>query len=72
MAKVVLDGKRQGMCEDYWRNEYTSKGRHLILCLLRPHLELLLGHLQVLDMGDGMVQKRNLARLLVSDGERNK
>jgi hypothetical protein len=30
---------------------------------------LLLSHLQVLDVGSGTVQERNLARLLVGDGE---
>ena len=42
---------------------------NLILCLLEPHLELLLGHPQVLDVDGGTVQKRNLAELLVRDGE---
>jgi hypothetical protein len=49
-------------------NVLAKAGNH-ILCLLEPHLELLLGHLQVLDVGSGMVQKRNLAGLLVRDGE---
>jgi hypothetical protein len=46
-----------------------AKAGNLVLCLLEPHLELLLGHPQVLDVGGGMVQKRNLAELLVRDGE---
>jgi hypothetical protein len=46
-----------------------AKAGNLILCLLEPHLELLLGHPQVLDVGGGIVQKRNLAELLVRDGE---
>ena len=37
--------------------------------MLEPHLELLLGRLQVLDVGGGTVQKRSLAGLLVRDGE---
>jgi hypothetical protein len=49
-------------------NVLVKAGNH-ILCLLEPCLELLLGHLQVLNMGGGMVQKRNLAGLLVRDGE---
>ena len=46
-----------------------AKAGSLILCLLEPRLELLLGHLQVLDVGGGTVQERNLAGLLVRDGE---
>ena len=46
-----------------------AKVGSLILCLLEPRLKLLLGHLQVLDVGGGTVQKRNLAGLLVRDGE---
>jgi hypothetical protein len=34
-----------------------------------PHFALLLSHLRVLDVGSGMVQERNLARLLVADGK---
>jgi hypothetical protein len=48
-----------------------AKAGNLVLCLLEPHLELLpaAGHPQVLDVGGGTVQKRNLAELLVRDGE---
>jgi len=46
-----------------------AKTGSLVLCLLEPRLELLLGHLQVLDVGGGTVQKRNLAGLLVRDRE---
>ena len=41
----------------------------LVLYLLGPRLELLLGHLQVLEASGGTVQKRNLAGLLVTDVE---
>ena len=40
-----------------------------MLCLLEPRQELLLGHLQVLDVGGGMVQTRSLAGLLVGEWE---
>ena len=33
------------------------------------HGELTLGHPEVLDVGGGAVEKRNLARLLVGDGK---
>ena len=46
-----------------------AKAGSLVLCLLEPCLELLLDHLQVLDVGGGMVRKRNLAGLLISTGE---
>ena len=46
-----------------------AKAGSLILCLLEPRLELLLSHLQVLDVSGGAVQQRNLAGLLVGDGE---
>ena len=49
-------------------NVLVEAGNH-ILCLPEPRLELLLGHLQVLDVGGGMVQKRNLTGLLVREGE---
>ena len=49
-------------------NVLAEAGNH-ILCLPEPRLELLLGHLQVLDVGGGMVQKRNLTGLLVREGE---
>jgi hypothetical protein len=45
------------------------KADSLVLCLLEPRQEPLLGHLQVLDVGGGTVQKRNLAGLLVGDLE---
>jgi hypothetical protein len=35
--------------------------------LLKPRLELLLGHLKVLDVSGGAIQERNLAGLLVGD-----
>jgi hypothetical protein len=38
--------------------------------LLKPHGELTLGHLEVLDVGGSAVEKRNLAGLLVGDGKR--
>ena len=38
--------------------------------LLKPHGELTLGHLKVLDMGGSTIEKRNLAGLLVGDGKR--
>ena len=47
-----------------------AKAGGLIFCLLEPRLKLLLGHLQVLDVGSGTVQERNLARLLVGNGKR--
>ena len=40
------------------------------LSLLKPHGELTLGHLKVLDVGGSAVEKRNLAGLLVGDWER--
>ncbi len=43
------------------------KMRNFIFHLLEPCLKLLLGHLQVLDVGSGMVQERNLAWLLVGN-----
>ena len=46
-----------------------AKAGSPILCLLESCLKLLLGHLQVLDVGSGMVQERNLARLLIGDRE---
>jgi len=46
-----------------------AKAGSLIFCLLEPRLELLLSHLQVLDVGGSTVQERNLAGLLVRDGE---
>jgi hypothetical protein len=46
-----------------------AKAGGLVLCLLEPRLKLLLGHLQVLDVGSGTVQERNLARLLVGNGK---
>jgi len=42
-----------------------AKAGSLVLRLLEPRLELLLGHLQVLDVSGGTVQKRNFAGLLV-------
>ena len=39
------------------RNDALAKAGSLILCLLEPHLELLLGYPQVLDVGGGTVQK---------------
>lgn len=56
------------MNNDCRRNERTGGGESCSL-LAGPRLEPLLGHLQVLDMGGGTVQKRNLAGLLVSDVE---
>lgn len=44
-----------------------AKAGSLILCLLESCLQLLLGHLQVLDVGGGTVQERDFARLLVGD-----
>jgi hypothetical protein len=38
--------------------------------LLKPHGELTLGHLKVLDVGGSAVEERNFAGLLVGDGER--
>jgi hypothetical protein len=38
--------------------------------LLKPHGELTLGHLEVLDVGGSAIEKRNLAGLLVGDGKR--
>jgi hypothetical protein len=38
--------------------------------LLKPHGELTLGHLEVLDMGGSAIEKGNLAGLLVGDGQR--
>ena len=38
--------------------------------MLKPHGELILGHLEVLDVGRRAIKKRNLAGLLVGDGER--
>ena len=38
--------------------------------LLKPHGELTLGHLEVLDVGGGTIEKRDLAGLLVGDRER--
>jgi hypothetical protein len=46
-----------------------AKAGSLVLCLLEPRLELLLCHLQVLDVSGGAVQERNLAGLLVGDGK---
>ena len=42
---------------------------NIIFYLLEPRLKLLLCHLQVLDVGDGTVQERNLAGLLVGNGK---
>jgi hypothetical protein len=50
-------------------NNVLAKAGDLIFCLLKPRLKLLLGHLQVLDVGSGTVQERNLARLLVGNGK---
>ena len=36
--------------------------------MLKPHGELTLGHLKVLDVGGSAVEKRYLAGLLVGDG----
>lgn len=41
----------------------------LHLSLVQPGLELLLGHLKVLDVGRCAIQKRNFARLLVRHGK---
>lgn len=38
--------------------------------LLKPHGELTLGHLKVLDVGGSAVEERNFAGLLVGDGKR--
>ena len=38
--------------------------------MLKPHGELTLGHLKVLDVGGSAVEKRNLAGLLVGDRKR--
>jgi hypothetical protein len=38
--------------------------------LLKPHGELTLGHLEVLDVGGGAIEKRDLAEFLVGDGKR--
>jgi hypothetical protein len=38
--------------------------------LLEPHGKLILGHLEVLDVGGSAIKKRNLAGLLVGDGKR--
>ena len=38
--------------------------------MLKPHGELTLGRLEVLDVGGGAIEKRGLAGLLVGDGER--
>lgn len=38
--------------------------------LLKPHGELTLGHLEVLDVSGSAVEERNLAGLLVGDGKR--
>ena len=38
--------------------------------LLEPHGELTLGHLEVLDVSSSAIEKRDLAGLLVGDGER--
>jgi len=38
--------------------------------LLKPHGELTLGHLKVLDVGGSAIEKRDLAGLLVGDGKR--
>jgi hypothetical protein len=46
-----------------------AKTGSLIFSLLEPRLKLLLSHLQVLDVGGGTIQKGNLARLLVGNGE---
>ena len=46
-----------------------AKTGSLVLGLLEPRLKLLLSHLQVLDVGSGTVQERNLARLLVGHGK---
>ena len=46
-----------------------AKTGSLVLCLLEPCLKLLLSHLQVLDVGSGTIQERNLAGLLVGDGK---
>jgi hypothetical protein len=40
------------------------------LSLLKPHGELTLGHLEVLDVGGSAIEKRDLAGLLVGDGKR--
>jgi hypothetical protein len=59
-------------CPGYLGREGNAlaKTGGFILCLLEPRLELLLGHLQVLDVGGSTIQERNLARLLVRDRER--
>jgi hypothetical protein len=43
------------------RSNALAKAGSLIFCLLEPRLKLLLGHLQVLDVGSGAVQEGNLA-----------
>ena len=52
------------------RNRLLSKALSLSFSLLKPHGELALGHLEVLDVGGSAVEKRNLAGLLVGNGKR--
>ena len=46
-----------------------AKSLNLVFSLLEPRLELLCGHLEVLDMSSCAVEEGNLARLLVGDRE---
>ena len=52
-----------------WGNCSRAESLNLVLGLLEPRLKLLCGHLEVLDVGGSAVEKGNLARLLVGDGE---
>ena len=52
------------------KKDLLSEALSLSFSLLKPHGELTLGHLEVLDVGSGAIEKRDLAGLLVGDGER--
>ena len=47
-----------------------SKALSFSFSLLKPHGELTLGQLEVLDVGGSAVEKRDLAGLLVGDRKR--
>ena len=51
-------------------NRLLSETLSFSFSLLKPHGELTLGHLEVLDVGRRAIKKRNLAGLLVGDGKR--
>jgi hypothetical protein len=66
---VIMVEKRRGSQRKALGSLAQGLGCALISKVMVPHFALVLSYLRVLNVGSGMVQKRNLARLLVGDGK---